>query len=500
MVNRSLTGRETLQHLNETFLTLRQQLDRLDRELQQTSSDVTRAQLRQGAVVQKLAQLRLDAIERESITSDLTAAERQVEDILAQRGHALERTQQSLGDADATLDALELERSAEHEKVDVAAQRLAECEAAAQAALADNTEFQEQLARSQQADAVAVSANEKAVVAAKDRAEKRKPYDEDPLFAYLWERHYGTEAYRANPVARLLDAWVARLCRYEPARRDYWMLKEIPKRLEQHAAARREKADEELERLSAIEQRVAGEHGVPEAKRLLDDAEAAQDAIDEQIESAEQELISLRNEIDRYALRQDDHSLRCVEILAEAMQHRSVEQLTSAALATMTREDDDLIDELRDARRDERDLKDELAEQREIHRKTMERLQELGDVRKRFKRRRYDDVRSGFENGDALLMLLQGLLSGTTRGGSLWDALSRYQRYRDVAGAWPDFGSGGVGGRSRSRKKRRRSQPTWHWPGRRKGKGGFRLPKIPGGVSRSRGGRSRGGFRTGGGF
>ena len=500
-----LSGRETLGHLNETFGTLRQQLDRIDQGIRELTSRVTRAQLRQSDVIRQLARVRLEAIERDSLDSQLTSAERQVGDLLEQRERALAETHRSIAETDNSLTALEEQRGSQHDEVDEAARRLAEREASAQSALEDNEEFKAQLERSQNADAVAVSAAEKASVAAKDRAEKRKPYDEDLLFSYLWGRKYGTEGYRANPIARLLDGWVARLVRYEQARRDYWMLKEIPKRLEQHAAACRDKADEALEVLTALEERVAEEHGVPEARAALAETEEEQDRIDSDIESAEQRLVSLRSEVDRYALREDDYTRQSVGLLTDAMRHRSVEQLTSAALATMTNEDDALIDELRDARREERDLKEELSDQRELHKSALSRLQEVADVRKRFKRRRYDDLRSGFENGDMLMMLLKGLLAGTTRGGSLWDALRRYQRYQDVAGEWPDFGSGGIGRRPhpRSRKKRhRRQQPTWHWPGRRGGKGGFRLPKIPGGFSGSRGGRgrSRGGFRTGGGF
>ena len=498
-----LSGRETLGHLDETFATLRRQLDRIDNDIRQLTSRITRSQLRQGDVIRRLARVRLEAIERDNLDSQLTSAERQVEDLLKRRDDALAETERSIAETDTRLTDLGARRAEQHAKVDEAARQLAEREAAAQSALEDDEAFKAQLERSQNADAVAVSAAEKATVAAKDWAEKRKPYDSDRLFSYLWGRKYGTEGYQANPIARLLDAWVARLIRYEQARRDYWMLKEIPKRLEHHAAARRDRADEALEALTAIEERVADEHNVPEARAALADAEAEQDRIDGDIEGEEQQLVALRSDVDRYALGEDDYTQRSVGLLTDAMENRSVDQLTSAALATMTDEDDALIDELRDARREERELKDELADQHNLHKSSLGRLQELADVRKRFKRRRYDDLRSSFENGDMLMMLLKGLLAGTTRGGSLWDALRRYQRYQDVAGEWPDFGSGGIGRRSRPRFKHKRGRnPPWHWPGRRGGSGGFRLPKIPGGFSGSRGGRgrSRGGFRTGGGF
>jgi hypothetical protein len=174
------------------------------------------------------------------------------------------------------------------------------------------------------------------------------------------------------------------------------------------------------------------------------------------------------------------------------MKLSTLADLANVARATMTLEDDALVDQLREAQVRERGLRSELEEHRKIHLELTTRLKDVTDVRKQFKQRRYDDLRSGFDNKDLVLMILGQVLAGTVRGGSLWDALRRHQRYRDVAGAWPDFGSGGVAGRiGRSPRGGR----TWHWPGKNGGSGsGFKLPKSGGR------GRGRGGFRTGGGF
>ena len=43
-----------------------------------------------------------------------------------------------------------------------------------------------------------------------DREEKGKPYRDDPLFMYLWERGYGTSAYKAGNLIAWLDGLVAR--------------------------------------------------------------------------------------------------------------------------------------------------------------------------------------------------------------------------------------------------------------------------------------------------
>lgn len=79
------------------------------------------------------------------------------------------------------------------------------------------------------------NAAEKAAQAEADRAEKRKPYEADPLFMYLWRRRFGTDDYRAGGLVRYLDRKVAHLIGFENARVNYAMLMELPERLREHA-------------------------------------------------------------------------------------------------------------------------------------------------------------------------------------------------------------------------------------------------------------------------
>lgn len=89
---------------------------------------------------------------------------------------------------------------------------------------------------------MAEEAERKAAQAAEDRERKRRPYEADPLFTYLWRRSYGTAAYRAGPLARYLDRKVARLVGYEAARANYALLIALPDRLAEHAARLRAEA------------------------------------------------------------------------------------------------------------------------------------------------------------------------------------------------------------------------------------------------------------------
>ena len=102
-----------------------------------------------------------------------------------------------------------------------------------------------------------------------DREDKRRPYENNRLFSYLWRRRYRFPEYRALPLFRTMDGWVAGLCRYEEAHRDYRMLLEIPDRLRAHADKLLQEAHAETEALAGLERAALAADGVPELAAAL---------------------------------------------------------------------------------------------------------------------------------------------------------------------------------------------------------------------------------------
>ena len=493
-----LSGRDTLNELNSTLKTARRELERLDRQLQASSITVASNQQQQTQALKRMAATRLDAMRQGQVGDRLDSADYKVSEILEQRQNAIVTLNAQTAQARVALQTLEERRETLHDDVDSAAQQLAEREAEVQAMLETDARFQAQLDATQKADAIAVSAAEKAEIVAEDRREKGVPFENDSLFMYLWNRGYGTSEYRANPLARLLDAWVARLCKYHDARPNYWMLREIPQRLQEHANSKRNDAEQEIEQLQAIEEEAARAGGVQDARAALENAEQLQDEVDEQIARAEAGLRELEVEQSRFAAGDDRYLAECLNLFAETLERRDVADLTRLARATMTTEDDAIVDDIRALRRDDAALRDELDNNRSRHAEHLRRVQELEQVRQRFKKNRYDDLRSGFDKGEVITSMIREVLGGAIRGGALWNVIRQSQRYRDVGGAWPDFGSGGI---TRPGRRTPASRPsTWHWPGRNQSsnRGGFKLPRAPRAPSAPRS-RSRGGFRTGGG-
>jgi hypothetical protein len=282
------------------------------------------------------------------------------------------------------------------------------------------------------------------------------------------------------------------------------MLQEIPRRLREHAERKRADADNELDKLQALEEAVAEEGGVHAAKSALLDAEGQQDETDEKIAQSEAKLLELQSEQSQFAAGEDRYITQSVNMFSEALQRRDIDDLTNLARSTMTTEDDALVDDLRHLRSEDNEIRSEFSRNREVHNEHLRRVQELQQVRQRFKQSRYDDLRSGFDKGDVIVSMMREVLGGAIRGGALWNVLQQYQRYREVAGAWPDFGSGGIAGKRHQTPGRRQTparRSTWHWPGPTTGSrrnDGFKLPRAP--RSRPSSKRGRGGFRTGGGI
>src|SRR6185503_11497201 len=179
-------------------------------------------------------------------------------------------------------------------------------EAQAQKVLAADSSYRVKLEAATASDSVADLAEEKAQAATRDRVEKGKPYEADPLFIYLWNRGYGTTKYIAGPFTRLLDGWVARKAGYEPLRRDYWMLSEMPARFTEHATRMRASADQDVAAVRALEAAAAEAAGVPARGATFAKEEEALAKMDAAIEAKEAEIAALVDKRAAFAAGEDD--------------------------------------------------------------------------------------------------------------------------------------------------------------------------------------------------
>ena len=204
-----ITSRQALSSVEQAILGVRRDEDRLTAMLRSATEETARLRARQAEAYKALARLKLDALAGKQGHGRSRCRR-------ARRLAALEKGKTALA-AIAKKRAALVDALAEGEKtLDDHADRLEKAIDAVddlsektKARLAGDKAWVAARDKVETTEAMAAAAAEKAVQAEKDLAEKRKPYDADPIFTYLWQRGYGTSAYRAGFLARFFDAKLA---------------------------------------------------------------------------------------------------------------------------------------------------------------------------------------------------------------------------------------------------------------------------------------------------
>ena len=490
-----LSGQELLATIERMLDGTRRERAKLDVELEGSSAELARVRQAELGVLSVLARLRLREIESGELVEALDETGRRVTELLGQRAGAQAQVETEIKAAETALAEAQDERKARSDAVDAAEKALDAAEAEAQKRLAEDEKYRAQLDKARASDGVADLAEEKAQAARNDRIEKGKPYEADPLFTYLWARGFGTSRYRAGALTRLLDAYVARVCDYEPLRRDYWMLSELPARFDEHSTRMRALADEDVTAVQTLEQKAAEAAGVPKRADALAESQKELAEADLKIEERDAGLDALVEKRASFASGEDELSRRCTALLSDTLRGEKMKTLRDRANRTATADDDKAVDELTAVRAEIPRLEDEVTRYKGLHETHRDRTAKLEEIRKRFKEHRYDAVTSEFVNSALITTLLAQLLGGQLGVPDIWDAIAKQQRFRKLA-ADPLFGSG----------RFPRVPGPWHMPGGFPkgggwGKGGFgKGGGFGGGGFRTGGGFGGGGFRTRGGF
>ncbi|WP_165943412.1 coiled-coil domain-containing protein [Roseicella aquatilis] len=421
----------------------------------------------------------------------LDSVEQEVRGLLEARREAAAGAEAVLRERQAALAAAQEERDRRAAALRAEETRQEQALAAARQRAEGDAEAQRLRAVAEEAARIARHAEEKAALAAQDLASKGRPYMDDALFAYLWRRGFGTAAYRAGPLTRMIDRWVARVAGYDAARRSYALLEELPASLAAHAARMREKAAAQEAALAARLRSLAGladEDALPAAREALDMAEAALHAAAQAAEEARAAL----------AGREDGALREAVARLEGALSAESLQSLRAAALRTPTREDDEVVARLESAAAEAARLDQALARARDTAQRARAQAGQMMQVREEMRTRGYRRDNWDFNQGALVGALVGEFLRGVLSRDGFWDRMERHRVPRSNpwdsspwgggtggGGPWGDGGGWGGG-----------SGGPWSAPDSGGfGGGGFRTGGGFGG-----GGGSGGGFKTGGGF
>ena len=521
-------------HLNgrDALALLDNHLSRLRQSMAAAIADADAVEARRGAIQREqaaaygaLAAMRLDLMQAggdgaefgklEAAARALT--ERHAAFVAAERA-ALEATEAALGAQEAKRTQL----AARHDTaVETYESRVAEAESnlkgsAAYAALVEAAE---------EASAVTQRAGQKLELARTDRTEKGAPYERDPLFSYLWKRKFRSPEYKAGGIIRMLDGWVAKLCRYDQVFLNYQRLTELPDRIAEHAvfvAGLEEKAEAAL---VEAEERAMREAGVEALKADADRLKAEIAACDSEIAAAEEAHRAMAQRHEAALKEESGPAVEARELLAAELRKASFPDLRVLAAETVELEDDRLVDALVRLRAEEMSLDLEAGKRLVRPGVLREDLARMEALRRQFKEARFDSPyalisRAAFDEMMSNLMKGDMDVRDTLRGLSRSVRRAEPQAHPDFGGpsrqdtiGLPDIMGGVIGGvlaevLEEVIKETTRgsggygSGPIFPGPPKRSSRssssGGRSFPS--GGGRSGGGGRRGGGFKTGGGF
>ena len=290
------------------------------------------------------------------------------------------------------------------------------------------------------ANAVASEAEKKAASSESELGAKRKPYDEDPLFIYLWRRGFGTSRYQSGNFVRLMDRMVAGFIGFASVRPNYAALIEIPLRLREHATAKRAAAAEHLAALSVIERRAMVEAGIEPKERALSEARHKLAATDKTLQ--DKEGLLRKTDEERHALLSGGTNPayeQALTTIASADAKDQIAALYLEARRTPTGADDAIVRTIETIDGQIAKTDGELAGLRRTAQDLARRRSEIERVRDRFRGAGYDHPHGTFGNDRDIADALGRMLAGTIGGGVLWDILQGGYSTRGPMGR-PDFG------------------------------------------------------------
>jgi uncharacterized membrane protein YgcG len=496
------TGRETLGSIESAIGKLYREEAELDASLKSAVADSQRLRGERAEALRELARVKLDEMAAGRLVDNLDAGERRAVQILddyrLRIAGVTERREVLLKEVSEASAA----RNAAAKEVEDALAAVEVLRADVEGRVQSLPVWQEAKAASDAANAVAGEAEKKASSSEAELGAKKRPYDEDPLFIYLWKRGFGTGRYQSSNLVRFMDRMVADYIGFGEVRPNYAALIEIPLRLREHATAKRATAAERLAALSDIERRAMVEAGIEPKERVLAEARHKLAVADTTLDEKAGLLRKLDEE--RNALLSGGSNPAYEEALATiaaADAKDQIAQLYLEAKRTPALADDTIVKKLEELEGQIAKADGELADLRRTAQDLAKRRIEIERVRDRFRGAGYDHPHGTFGNDGQIADALGRTVAGTIAGQVLWEILQGGYSTRGPMGR-PDFGyptfpfpfpipgggsSGPHGGDWRDPSSR------GNWSPNRGGDGGS-------GGGGDGGGGGGGDFSTGGGF
>lgn len=268
--------------------------------------------------------------------------------------------------------------------------------------------------------------------------EKQREYTAARLFMFLLRRKFGQQDYRAWPVARNLDAWLARTIRFNDNLANYQMLGALlstsERRLSAARAALEERAAQHQSRVAAIEEQLQ----IPLYYQR-------QKSSEEELSASMRHIADLQTRLAQYAQGTGPLFDAIAQQLSQQMAQMPHDRLELMVGKTASPEDDRLLGTVQQLKRDAQDIDGQIRTQ-ELScvavRTQAERAEQLVQA---FHRNGYNDAQLEYDWGffNSPEKLFTSYLRGNSALNDVMRQLSAIARRRPSSGGSLSFPSTG---------------------------------------------------------
>jgi hypothetical protein len=435
------TGRQTLATIEGTIDKLHEEESRIDGALRSAADHQEQLRKDRGEALRELARVKLGEMAAGRLVNQLDAAEQRAQQIIEDRKLRLAALGQRRTTAITEVSVAEAERHAAGARVEEALAAVETVREGAERRVRTQANWQSAKAALETASAIATEADKKAGQSETELGTKKKPYDQDSLFIYLWNRNFGTGRYAAGNIARMMDRTVADFIGFSGARANYAMLIEIPARLREHASAKKMLATQAQTALAAIERAAMVADGIDAKERALAEVRHQLASAETTLEAKRGQLASIDTERETLLSEQGDAAYQqAIATISAGDAQDDFATLYREARRTATLADETLVRRIEQI---DQLLAAALSEAGNLRRSANELARkrlEVENVRDRFRSSGYDHPHVTFGNESDIGRILSSILEGAVRSGILWDVIRGGFSTRGPRGR-PEFGS-----------------------------------------------------------
>ncbi len=415
LMGRLINGREALEQLDESIVRARKQLAHAVEASDDARARIAEIRKEQVGAYQSLAEMRLETLADDTESDELTLlnSEKRAQILLTSHEAFIADEQDKLNLASQEILRLETEREELSSRLDVAVETYEKRVLKIQTSLAEDEDYQILAEALEDSAGITERALSKLELAEEDREKKGEPYDNEPLFKYLWDRKFRTPEYKASAFIRFLDNWVAKLCKYDQAYLNYGRLTKLPVRLAEHVEKTEIALSKARKALETAEADALESGGANNLKANADQLRSSVDALDAQIDAAEARHQALAQSHEAAINSDSGPAMEARRVLENALKRASFPDLRVLVAETVTPEDDRLVDRLVKLRTEELEFEvtaDDLNDGPKERRKDLSLLERL---RREFKAAKFDSPYASFK-ASSLETVITSLLRGHT--------------------------------------------------------------------------------------